>query len=73
MQVIFTLKGVILTHYVLKYFITKYAVTCLPNQHSAWHCNRTILRVGSTRICEDSTRISAGSTRMRVQIYILIW
>jgi hypothetical protein len=29
--------------------------------------NRTILRVVSTRICEDSTRMRAGSTRMRVQ------
>jgi hypothetical protein len=39
----------------------------MPNQHSARHCNRIILRVGSTRIYEDSTRMSAGSTRMRVQ------
>jgi hypothetical protein len=27
-------------------------------------CNRTILRVGSTRICEDSTRMRTGSIRM---------
>jgi hypothetical protein len=32
----------------------------VSNQHSARHCNRTILRV-------DSTRILVGSTRMRVQ------
>jgi hypothetical protein len=29
--------------------------------------NRTILRVGSTRICEDSTRMRSGSIRMRIQ------
>jgi hypothetical protein len=39
----------------------------VSNQHSPWHCKRTILRVDSTRIREDSTRMRAGSIRMRVQ------
>jgi hypothetical protein len=37
-------------------------------------CNRTLLRVGSTRICENSTRMRSGSIRMRVQNqYFNIW
>jgi hypothetical protein len=40
--------------------LKKLPLACVSNQHSAGHCNRTILRV-------DSTRMRAGSTRMRVQ------
>jgi hypothetical protein len=36
--------------------------------------NRTILRVGSTRIYEDSKRLFLGSIRMRVQnLYLNLW
>jgi hypothetical protein len=61
---------------VLNYFITqalaggslkKISLSCVSNQHFARHCYHTILRVGSTRIREDSTSMRAGSTRMRAQ------
>jgi hypothetical protein len=36
-------------------------------------CNRTILRVSSTRIREDATLMHAGSTRMSVQnLYFIV-
>jgi hypothetical protein len=47
------------------------AAACVSNQHSAKHCNRTILRVGATCIREDSTSMRAVSTRMSV-VYIRI-
>jgi hypothetical protein len=43
------------------------AAGCVSNQHSAEHCNRTLLGVGSTRIGKDLTTMRAGSTRMSVQ------
>jgi hypothetical protein len=56
-----------LTRYVLVYFITIYTYTlatgtclrlaCVSNQYSERHCNRTRLRVGTTRIREDSRGI----------------
>jgi hypothetical protein len=45
---------------------------CLSNQHTAWHCNRTILRVDLTRIREDSKCMRAGSTRIRASVFIFI-
>jgi hypothetical protein len=40
-------------------------VECVSNQQSAWHCNRTTLRVDLTRIRADSAYMRAGSTRIR--------
>jgi hypothetical protein len=46
--------------------IKKLSPTCMSNQYSARHCNRTILRVNSTRKREDLARMRVNSTRMRV-------
>jgi hypothetical protein len=58
---------VILTRYVLNHFITmhtqtKGAAASKNYRPHAWHYNRTILRLDSTRIREHSTRMRADST-----------
>jgi hypothetical protein len=68
MRVIFTLMCVILTHFDFKKALLQYIIYInLSYRHmpaapmhaesTLEHCNSTILRVGSTRIFEDSTRM----------------
>jgi hypothetical protein len=53
------MQSVILTRMSVIVTLTSVIMKCevsVSNQHSAWHYNRTRLRVGSTRIREDSER-----------------
>jgi hypothetical protein len=69
--------SVVLTHYVLKYFITTlyYNITLLQCINLSYrHMSAAGMRAESTLcadcstcICEDSTRMRSGSIRMRVQ------